>query len=375
MIRRGRRTPASASRGHATSSTPRSLRVRRCSCRNRSRSNTASTATEWIDAGQTPVSDSPFLEPNRTAEANAARFGESGGRGVVLRFGVFQAADAAHTIAAFDAARRGMLLDLVAPDGYQPAIDADDAATAVVAALAAPSGTYDIVDEPITRREYAHALARAVGRRRLTSMRPMARAGGSKANVARVVATGFERQVRRRDRVAAGVGDAPRHSPQGRGGDARRARAQRCRPRPALASRVLRVEPRRLRAVLSARVLRRLPVRAELGRARRSLQRAPRPRFRRDEPRAHCRHARRALLRLTRGCARGRGRLDRVLRTALRCITCATSSTTTPPTRSATSCRSRARSCSQLRSASCSPAHRRRLAPPTAARTDVNIPA
>jgi nucleoside-diphosphate-sugar epimerase len=139
--------------------------------------------TEWIDADQTPVSDSPFLEPNRTAEVNAARFGESGGRAVVLRFGAFQAADAAHTIAAFDAARRGMLLDLVAPDGYQPAIDADDAATAVVAALAAPSGTYDIVDEPITRREYSHALARAVGRRRLTSMRPMARAGGSKANV------------------------------------------------------------------------------------------------------------------------------------------------------------------------------------------------
>ena len=92
----------------------------------------------------------------------------------MLRFGAFQAADATHTIAAFDAARRGMLLDLVAPDGYLPAIDADDAATAVVAALAAPSGTYDIVDEPITRREYAHALARAVGRRRLTSMRPMA---------------------------------------------------------------------------------------------------------------------------------------------------------------------------------------------------------
>ncbi len=43
----------------------------------------------------------------------------------------------------------------------------DDAATAAVAALAAPSGVYDVVDdEPVTRRAYAAALASAAGRRR-----------------------------------------------------------------------------------------------------------------------------------------------------------------------------------------------------------------
>ena len=59
------------------------------------------------------------------------------------------------------------------PDGYFPSIYADDAASAVVAALAAQTGTYDVVDdEPITRGEQRAALAAAVGRRRLFRLRP-----------------------------------------------------------------------------------------------------------------------------------------------------------------------------------------------------------
>jgi hypothetical protein len=47
-------------------------------------------------------------------------------------------------------------------------IDADDAAGAVVAALDAPAGTYDVVDDdPVPRRVFTTALATAVGRRRL----------------------------------------------------------------------------------------------------------------------------------------------------------------------------------------------------------------
>jgi nucleoside-diphosphate-sugar epimerase len=41
-----------------------------------------------------------------------------------------------------------------------------DAANAVVAALASPAGTYNIVDDsPLTKREYADACAAAVDRR------------------------------------------------------------------------------------------------------------------------------------------------------------------------------------------------------------------
>ncbi|MGH8977908.1 MAG: NAD-dependent epimerase/dehydratase family protein, partial [Acidimicrobiia bacterium] len=136
----------------------------------------------WIDASSSALSDTPFTDPVRAAEASAARFTEAGGRGVVLRFGVFQAADSHHAEAIFGAARRGILLDVGAQDGYMPTIDADDAAAAVVAAVeTAPAGTYDVVDDdPVTRRAYARSLARAVGRRSLHHP-PGSRLAASKA--------------------------------------------------------------------------------------------------------------------------------------------------------------------------------------------------
>src|SRR5207302_8057453 len=70
--------------------------------------------------------------------------------------------------ATVQAARGGLVLDMGGGHSYAPMIDADDAASAVVAALDAPAGTYDIVDdEPFTRAEQSAALASAVGRRRL----------------------------------------------------------------------------------------------------------------------------------------------------------------------------------------------------------------
>ena len=123
-----------------------------------------------VDAASTPIVDSQFSESVRTAEANNARFAEqSGGRGVVLRFGMFWANGSTHTETFFEAARRGVSADFLGPDDYLPMIDVDDAAAAVVAALEAPSGVYDVVeDEPLPRREISRTLARVVGRKRLT---------------------------------------------------------------------------------------------------------------------------------------------------------------------------------------------------------------
>jgi nucleoside-diphosphate-sugar epimerase len=123
---------------------------------------------EWIDAASTAWSDSPFTEAVKIAEANVARFTASGGRGVVLRFGRFYAPDSDQVRALVQAARRGVAGDFGPADSYLPQIDADDVATAVVAALDAPSGVYDVVDdEPMTRGQQDRALAAAVGRRRL----------------------------------------------------------------------------------------------------------------------------------------------------------------------------------------------------------------
>jgi nucleoside-diphosphate-sugar epimerase len=137
----------------------------------------------WVDAGNTPIAESPFTQPVRVAEAQVARFADAGGRAVALRFGVFQAAESHHAASIFNAARRGILLEPAPPDAYLPTIDADDAAAAVVAAVeGAPSGAYDIVDdEPLRRRDYAAALAAAVGRRRLHRIPGTARAAAKMA--------------------------------------------------------------------------------------------------------------------------------------------------------------------------------------------------
>jgi hypothetical protein len=109
----------------------------------------------------------PITAPVEAAEANVERFRACGGRGVVLRFGRFYAPDSDQASAIVHAARRGFLLDVGRDAIYFPMIDADDAAAAVVAALDAASGTYDVVDEPTTRHEQMLALAASVGRRRL----------------------------------------------------------------------------------------------------------------------------------------------------------------------------------------------------------------
>lgn len=123
-----------------------------------------------ISADSTGWGDSPFVGAVQIAEANVARFTAAGGRGVVLRFGMFYADDSDQTAARVKAARNGFAADVGASSTYFPCIDADDAASAAVLALDAPAGTYDIVDGPSTRAEQTAALAAAVGRRRL--MRP-----------------------------------------------------------------------------------------------------------------------------------------------------------------------------------------------------------
>ena len=50
-------------------------------------------------------------------------------------------------------------------EGYTPFVHADDAAAAVVAALEAPAGVYNVVeDDPLTRGEHAAAWSELVGR-------------------------------------------------------------------------------------------------------------------------------------------------------------------------------------------------------------------
>lgn len=117
----------------------------------------------WIDE-DSPIDHYPMARGNLAAETNANRFTRNGGAGVVLRFGLFYGPGAAHSEQILDQARHHVGFVLGPPDGYVSSIHMVDAASAVVAALTVPAGTYNVVDDqPLTKREFADALARAVG--------------------------------------------------------------------------------------------------------------------------------------------------------------------------------------------------------------------
>jgi len=125
--------------------------------------------SEWLDEGAA-LDATPGLRPVIALENEVARFTRSGaGRsGVALRFGSFYGPAARSTDEYLALARRGLAPTLGPSDGYVSSIHTHDAATAVVAALAAPAGVYNVADdEPLTRRAYADAFARAFGLRRL----------------------------------------------------------------------------------------------------------------------------------------------------------------------------------------------------------------
>jgi len=124
---------------------------------------------EWIDE------DTPLDVPKKIgasmveAEAQARRFTEGGGVGVVLRFGGFYGPDAMQTHDFVRMARNHVAPMGGSKDGYMPMIHLDDTGTAVVAAVDAPAGVYNVTDETTTRGERMDALARAVGVGRLVA--------------------------------------------------------------------------------------------------------------------------------------------------------------------------------------------------------------
>jgi len=119
----------------------------------------------WVDE-MAPVDHYPMAVGNHAAEASANRFSRAGGTGVVLRFGFFYGTGASHAEQFLSMARLGIVPVLGRPDSYLSSIHVDDGGRAVAAALSVPVGTYNVVDdEPLTKRDYATAIAEAAGRR------------------------------------------------------------------------------------------------------------------------------------------------------------------------------------------------------------------
>jgi nucleoside-diphosphate-sugar epimerase len=119
----------------------------------------------WIDEN-VPTDVYPIARANHAAESSAARFSKAGGVGVVLRFGWFYGPGAAHSEQLLALARRRVCIQMGKASTYVSSIHMTDAGAAVAAALRASAGVYNVVDDqPLTKREYADALAAAAGKR------------------------------------------------------------------------------------------------------------------------------------------------------------------------------------------------------------------
>jgi nucleoside-diphosphate-sugar epimerase len=85
---------------------------------------------EWLDE-DAPLDVPVFASAILAAEAQAARFAESGAVGVVLRFGWFYGAGSSHTASQITLARRGLSPFPGAQDGYQALLHLDDASVSL----------------------------------------------------------------------------------------------------------------------------------------------------------------------------------------------------------------------------------------------------
>lgn len=123
----------------------------------------ADRGDEWIDEGS-PVEAARYNRATLDAELAAAAFTGAGRVGIVLRFAYFYGPDSGFTLDTIAYARKGWAATFGRPEGFIPSVSHDDAAGAVLAALGAPAGTYNVVDdEPMRRREYFDTLACALG--------------------------------------------------------------------------------------------------------------------------------------------------------------------------------------------------------------------
>jgi nucleoside-diphosphate-sugar epimerase len=173
--------PSSSTRMLFRSAWQENDRIRRLGSRNMVRAALASDvqlflqesfAPTYPDRGEDWIDESVRLEPaayNRTvldAEAAARQFTAAGRRGVVLRFAAFYGPDSRQLEYFIGLLGKGWAALPGGPEGFISSVSHDDAATAVVAALDARAGEYNVVDdEPVRRKSYAGTLASLLGTR------------------------------------------------------------------------------------------------------------------------------------------------------------------------------------------------------------------
>ncbi len=122
----------------------------------------AAQGDDWITE-RSPLDITPATEPATVAESHVQDYRCDSRVGVVLRFGLITGDDAM-TRWQLNAARRGRPIGMGDPEGWLHAVHTDDLGSAVVAALQAPSGVYNVGAAPVRRADYVQGFASTVGR-------------------------------------------------------------------------------------------------------------------------------------------------------------------------------------------------------------------
>jgi nucleoside-diphosphate-sugar epimerase len=134
----------------------------------------------YADHGDTWIDESSQLEINSAtepacvAESHVQGYQSDLRQGVVLRFGMVIGDDAL-TRFWLRTVRNGMPIGLGAPEGWVHPLHTDDVGPAVVAALCAPGGVYNVGAEPVRRRDLLQGYADAAGRAGAGTMGPLLR--------------------------------------------------------------------------------------------------------------------------------------------------------------------------------------------------------
>jgi nucleoside-diphosphate-sugar epimerase len=114
----------------------------------------------WITERTPPAPNPRSQAATMTATRNATWFTDQGGIGIILRFGQLYGPDR-NSGEALARVRAGKAVVLGRPGGWLSPLHPDDAATAVVAALAIAGGTYNVCEAPVLRSDWAAAIGRA----------------------------------------------------------------------------------------------------------------------------------------------------------------------------------------------------------------------
>jgi nucleoside-diphosphate-sugar epimerase len=135
---------------------------------------------DWVTEAS-PLDITPATEPATVAESQVQDYLCDSRVGVVLRFGLI-VGDDAMTRWQLRSAARGRPIGMGNPEGWLHAVHTDDLGPAVVAALLAPSGVYNVGAEPVQRSDFVQGYADAVGRESLRFLGPLfSKLAGSRA--------------------------------------------------------------------------------------------------------------------------------------------------------------------------------------------------